>query len=68
MTFRSWLQKQRNRNDAVGDFARDVRDDLDSRGIHSVTGWVKYLNNRHACEGAIEAVKKAWKEYSNETQ
>jgi len=63
VTFKAWLQKQRKRNDPVGDLSRDVGADPDCRGISGLKGWVDHLQGCGACDGAIEAMKKAWQEY-----
>jgi len=67
MTFYQWLRKQKSRNDPVGDLARDaIRD----RGINpsgtkpnSYKGWKMHLERCGACDGAIEALERAYLEY-----
>lgn len=62
-SFRSWLKKQRSRNDRVGDLSRDSIQDSDLPRIRTEKSWLKYLNDMNACNGALDAVVQAWKEY-----
>jgi len=70
MTFTKWLLKQAGRRDPVGDLADDVQSSLGrskykerpSEDTH--TAWYTYLLIEHACDGALEALDRAWVEYS----
>jgi hypothetical protein len=76
MTFYQWLRRQHKRDDIVGDLAQDVRRNVRSqygrgcpeagysRNPSSVAGWLQYLEDVMACDGAIEACKQAAAEYS----
>lgn len=71
-TFRQWLVQQAERDDIIGDFARDTenferwhRDRRlpDDRAGH--TTWWEFLRGNQVCEGAIEAFNEAWEEFGN---
>lgn len=72
MTFYAWLLEQSDRDDPVGDLARDTRDDRirlkdycphptkaqNHRGIRRhMAQW------HHACDAALAAVDAAYEEY-----
>jgi uncharacterized protein YozE (UPF0346 family) len=66
MTFLQYLRAQRDRHDPVGDLARDALHDPDPdmpRRRTTRQQWQAYLEARHACDGALEALDKAWDEY-----
>jgi hypothetical protein len=59
-SFRSWLASQRARNDAVGDLARDVRDDLCGSRWRTWQGLVNHLALEHEYKpGQLLAVRQA---------
>ena len=60
-TFNSWLKKQVDRKDHVGDLAYDIEDDASLPA--NKEGWLEYLVANHACEAAIRAFQQAWCEY-----
>lgn len=63
--FTRWLKKQKNRNDGVGDLARDVCEDRGGwHGARSMTGHIDYLCNRGASPLAVTALQAAWGEWS----
>lgn len=62
MTFMQWLNKQTERDDPVGDFARDAKADK-RRKPGSRAGWQRFLWNVGACEEAKVAATEAWDEY-----
>jgi hypothetical protein len=66
MTFWQWLKKQRQRQDAVGDFARDaMRDKCAVGNRNSVEWWREHLSAHHApCPGAWRALSDAWAEFN----
>ena len=63
-SFTKWLLQQAGRDDPVGDLASDVARDPDwlvsGRGL---SGFLTYLRNRGACDGAIAALQQAWSEW-----
>lgn len=65
MEFKSWLKRQANRNDMVGDLARDARDDSGFLQDGSLEEYRTYLETKDACDGAKEALNEAYKEYQN---
>jgi uncharacterized protein YozE (UPF0346 family) len=64
LTFHAWLMAQRDRADPVGDLARDARADRDwpARG-RTPNDFRRYLDHRNACDGALRALDRAWREY-----
>jgi hypothetical protein len=72
MNFKRWLLKQARRDDPIGHLAMDLRQDLrDVRKPNeeplprpfTATGFVRYLNRRGACQGAIETAERARREW-----
>lgn len=64
LNFCYWLEKQINRDDPVGDLARDAQRDSDApKHSNAFTIWQDYLNSRFACDGAMDALKEAFAEY-----
>ena len=63
-SFHSWLLTQSNRGDIVSDLVSDIKDDSnfpkDSTDINTLR---EYLENKGACDGAIEALNEAWHEF-----
>jgi uncharacterized protein YozE (UPF0346 family) len=63
-SFDRWLREQRHRDDPVGDLARDVISDPDwprGAGEHAQRRYLIY--EVWACDGAVEAHARAWREY-----
>lgn len=66
--FHEWLIKQRGRQDPVGDLARDMMADPEwPSDAHTLRGLDNYLHFRWACEGAHQALKRAWNEWLRDT-
>jgi hypothetical protein len=68
MKFGQWLKKQKGRQDAVGDFARDyvaggVNGSCCGRFQKYDTILVHIESEHHPCEGALKALKRAYAEY-----
>jgi len=70
--FLKWVLMQKNRDDPVGDVARDLFADIEmkrAKGEHlydyasGYREFRKYLVKRGACSEAVEAVDEAWREY-----
>ena len=63
MSFHSWLVRQCDRDDPVGDLARDVRDDQDMpddlKRSDRPEDWRSYLAAAGACSGAMAALDRA---------
>ena len=64
MEFIQWLKKQVDRNDPIGDLARDLIHDVKARRFKSYSRFRTYLEEIYACDGAIEACEKAYKEFT----
>jgi uncharacterized protein YozE (UPF0346 family) len=67
MKFETWLKKQKNRDDPVGDLACDYIDDLSGFNRNNPGKKFKltkeYLVSQKACDEALEAFDEAIKEY-----
>jgi len=69
MSFLTWIKDQSDRQDAIGDFARDVKANRDAErptAKTTKTGWETYLLSKGACDGAFEAFEAAWAEHRQE--
>ena len=60
-TFNSWLKKQVDRRDHVGDLADDIVNDVSLPA--NKERWLEYLEANNACKAAIRAFHRAWSEY-----
>lgn len=64
--FTRWLAKQRQRDDRVGDFARDVKEDPIWKTPRSWDELQRYLEHYRLCDppdGVTETARKAWDEF-----
>lgn len=67
MTFWKWLLAQRNRNDRIGDIARDAA--VDREAPHHATSFLYYLRTHpRACDGAKESAEVAVREWREQRQ
>lgn len=66
MSFFSWLAEQRDREDPIGDLARDVADDAgfprDLRGLSELSS---YLSSKHADARVHEVAEEAWSAFTD---
>ena len=63
-SFYSWLMQFKNDDTAIGDLARDVRDDSEfPRRSISYRHLKKYLESKHACVAAMNVFKEAFAKY-----
>ena len=62
-TFRNFLSTKRYEKSTIGDLARDVKHDPFYPKEDDFDIWYRHLTKNDACNGAIEALEKAWKEY-----
>lgn len=70
--FKNWLLKQQNRDDSIGDFAKDflqdcdyceeIGDSLDFRSLLSIDSHLVLLHS--VSNKVLEARDKAWREFS----
>jgi len=58
--FIAWLQQQINRDDPIGDLARDLAEDS---GYPLTAGALRRRLSRGACSGAVRAFKEALVEF-----
>lgn len=63
MTFMFWLSKQLDRNDAIGDLARDADGDEGFPRSARLTDYETHLRDNEACDAAIKTLVRAWAEY-----
>lgn len=65
MTFYQWLLEQLDRDDRIGDLARDaVHDQWDRKRVaYTLSEWRERLWSLGACNGAIQALEDAWVEW-----
>ncbi|MDG9966945.1 sterile alpha motif-like domain-containing protein [Achromobacter mucicolens] len=61
--FAQWLGQQRDRDDPIGDLARDAFHDAKTYKLQNLDAWVAYLGSAGASSGAMQACRKAWAEY-----
>jgi len=68
MSFVDWLRKQTRRRDAIGDFARDTRADLQwpPPGKPSRARYRGYLEAQGAVPDVLAALDAAWDEWDAE--
>ena len=62
MSFRAWLLSQTDRDDPIGDLARDVRHDRGSRA-RTVRGVRQRILNVGGCDAAVDALEAAAREW-----
>lgn len=66
-SFLTWLALQAQRDDAVGDCARDMLDDPDWPPAATTYPTARaYLESVHASRLAIEALREAWDEWQRQ--
>lgn len=63
MTFYNFLENQIDRDDPVGDLARDAMYDKRFPHIETEGALLSHLRIMGACDGALDAASEAWKEY-----
>jgi len=67
--FYSWVTRQVDRDDPVGDLAMDIsRDPGCPTRSSSLNKWTQYLECRNACTEAMAALKAAFKEFKEVRQ
>lgn len=63
MSFRKWLMTQKNRQDRVGDLARDVARDVEApENYRALRRHIMCLEH---CDGALEAIDEAYSTFKN---
>lgn len=64
MTFNQWLKTQVERDDPVGDVARDAMADKRRKPRNgNREAWRTFLSAAGACSAAHESLDEAWSEY-----
>lgn len=65
-TFRAWLRDQTDRDDPIGDFARDAQYDRFMPSANTTRRAIRYhLESMGSDPLALEAFEKAWREWAN---
>ena len=65
--FRTWLRKQQQRDDPVGDLARDMhRAHAWPSRANTLPTLTRHLRRMGACHGACEALQRAFTEWQAE--
>ena len=65
--FRRWLTEQSERQDPVGDFARDFLADDCARGLTMISGIDRHLRTHHdsdSIDRVLAARDRAWREFA----
>ncbi len=66
-TFRSWLARQKKRDDAIGDLARDAARDRCFPRSGDLARYQAHLDKHDACLAAYETLIDAWREFERWT-
>lgn len=63
-TFNRWLKAQMEREDPVGDLARDANEDSQwPARAHKFDAFLEHLDEMNACDNAFLALDHAWNEW-----
>ena len=68
MKFSEWLKQFSGQQNSIGDLARDVLRDRTASALNSRQDWRLHLNDRNACDGAVDVFERAWKRYAAEVR
>ena len=68
MKFSEWLKQFAGQQNAIGDLARDVLRDRTAPTLNSRQDWRLHLNDRNACDGALDVFERAWAKYLAEAK
>jgi hypothetical protein len=61
LSFRKWVvENYVDKESAIGDFARDVKTDINFTRSRTLKGLKRYLSEMGACENAVKAAEAAW--------
>jgi hypothetical protein len=65
MTFYHWLLNRSSEDSPIGDLACEVSQEKTAKEIRfrSKRSSMRYLKSKGACEGALRALKEAWKQF-----
>lgn len=67
LSFNAWLQRQHTRTDAIGDLARDMRNDPHwPKRKRSLARYSDHIRVSSYSEGALQALYYAWYEWGKE--
>ncbi len=65
-TFSRWLLRQADQDTAIGDLARDAKQDADwPRRAEALGTYVQHLRGSGACEAAMQALERSWKAWQD---
>lgn len=65
--FSLWLEKQIDRQDPIGDLARDASGDKDTYKLTGLEDWIRHLERHRADDGAFDACGRAWVKFYRTT-
>lgn len=67
--FWSWLQAQKDRQDRIGDLARDaISDTARPPDDSDYKVWREHLEDMNASQAALETLRIAWRAYKSATR
>ena len=67
-TFRAWLSRQKKRDDAIGDLARDAARDRCFPRRGELASYRAHLDKHDACDAARATLIDAWTEFERWTR
>lgn len=62
-TFNKWLKKNIDKDDPIGDLARDVKRDSRPKPSNTIQAWRTFLKNGFASDAALATLEEAWNIY-----
>ena len=63
MTFKTWIMRYKNKDNPMGDLARDIADDRDFPDSTDPAEIGFYLMRQHPCQECIKVFRSACKRY-----
>jgi len=68
MQFAQWLELQIDRDDLIGDVARDAAKDSRPKPANTRNAWRMFLISSGACPEARGALESAWRAYRRDSR
>ena len=68
MNFIEWLKQFAEQQNAIGDLARDALRDTEPPAVNRWKAWRLHLEDRNACDAAIDTFERAWARYLQEVR
>ena len=63
MTFKTWIMRYKNKDNPMGDLARDIADDQDFPDSTDMAEVGLYLMGKHPCLDCVRVFRTASKQY-----